>query len=271
MFKQHSRQLATQASRAALAQAKLSAEEIDAVVVVTTSGFVTPSLAVAVALDLNLNPEAAQVPLVGYGCAGGVLGLARAAELVNAGYRNVLLVNVELCTLNALHGDDTKSNVVAIALFSDGASAAVISRDGPGPRVLHHHNTLLHDTENIMGWNTTDDGLQVIFDVAVPDVVLAHLPGSLERAFQTFGVTPDEIQHFLPHPGGVKVLNAINEVIAPHQVAPESWETLRTKGNMSSVSVMAVLHDAIENGKHGLSLLTAMGPGFNIGHLLVKL
>lgn len=266
-FKEWSRKLAVQAGKQALEQAGVSPQEVDAMVTVTTTGFLTPSLSVGVALDLGCSPHVAQYPLVGYGCAGGVLGLAAALDLARAGYRNVLLINVELCTLNILHSDESKSNFVALALFADGASACLIGPGEQGPQLVDHHNTLLRDTEGVMGWNTADDGLQVVFGVEVPEVVMAHLDSTVQNALTKFGWQREDIQHFLPHPGGVKVLNAIETVLGLPQPLEDSRAVLRAQGNMSSVSVMAVLERAIRVGKTGQALLTAMGPGFNIAHV----
>src|SRR5690606_30808840 len=128
--------LLARAAEDCLAAAGVPAKEVDAVVTVSTTGVATPSLDARLFGRLPFRAETARLPVFGLGCAGGVNGMARAAEMALArpGARVLLLV-VELCALTSRARDLSKSNVIATALFGDGAAAALISTDGGGPRL----------------------------------------------------------------------------------------------------------------------------------------
>src|SRR5580704_17489849 len=114
--------LETAAGRA-LDQAGLSVSEIGAIVVVSTTGIATPSLDALMIERLRLPPTVQRLPIFGLGCAGGALGLARAATIAAAmPDKAVLLLVVELCSLSFRRSDDAKSSIVATALFGDGAA-----------------------------------------------------------------------------------------------------------------------------------------------------
>src|ERR1700686_3073073 len=134
LYLEHAVSLLGQAAGDALALAKLRPEAIDAVVVVSTTGVATPSLDARLMEKLPLRRDVRRLPIFGLGCAGGVLGLSRAADLARgAPESRVLLLVVALCALSFRKNDVSKSNVVATALFGDGAAAAIVSCRGDGP------------------------------------------------------------------------------------------------------------------------------------------
>lgn len=271
IFERESRRLGKMAAEKAIYDAKLNKNEIDAIITVTTTGLVTPSLSAKIALDLGLKDDVTQYPAVGWGCCGGVLGLMAARDYVKAGYKNVLLIGVELCSTTFLQSDDEKENFIGTALFADGAAALIVNGDKENAKaeLLDGTCTLLPDTENVMGWKIKEDGWKVVFGVNVPAVASAALPATIERTLRGLGWQHDEVCHWLPHPGGAKVLDVIEA--ATGSSVPDAWETLRRHGNMSSVSVLAVLDEALNKGRKGRAMLSAMGPGFNIAHLGVIL
>ena len=258
----------------ALADAEVAPEEVDAVVFVNTSGLSTPSLDAYLIEALGLNRHAARLPLWGLGCAGGVAGLARAADLVRAGYRRVLYVAAELCSLTLVAQDESKSNFVGTALFADGAAALVVTApDVPGPppllRLRGSFSTLIPDSADIMGWDVVDDGLRVRFSRDIPTLVRGMMAGNVQAALARQAWSPGELRHFVVHPGGVKVLAAYEEALGlPPGALDSSRRVLRDYGNMSSVTVLFVLQEVLRGEPRGPALLSAMGPGFSAEHLL---
>ncbi|HEX2864731.1 MAG TPA: chalcone synthase, partial [Deinococcales bacterium] len=159
IYFREARRLGREAAEAALKVARVRPEDLSAVLFVSTTGLATPSLDSWLIKDLNLSRHTTRLPVWGLGCAGGVGGLNRAADLSLArDGRPVLLVAVELCSLTFQPDDDSKSNLIATSLFSDGA-AAVILGAGEGPTLLGGHSTLFDGTEDIMGWDVNDAGL----------------------------------------------------------------------------------------------------------------
>src|SRR6476646_6461831 len=155
-----------------LAQAKLKREDLDAIVVSSTTGISTPSLDALVVERLSLRRDIRRLPIFGLGCAGGVVGLTRAAELAKAapGSR-VLFLAVELCALTFRKDDISKSNIVATALFGDGAAGAILSTKGAGPAVGPGREYTWPNSLDIMGWEVEEDGLKARFSQSIPSLV----------------------------------------------------------------------------------------------------
>jgi alkylresorcinol/alkylpyrone synthase len=221
---------------------------------------------------LPLRSDVRRLPIFGLGCAGGVLGLARAADLARAAPRSrVLFLVVELCALCFRHGDFTKSNLVATALFGDGATAAVISCEGQGPTLGHSGEFTWPQSLDIMGWDVADDGLKAIFSRDIPALVQRDLRTTTDDFLRRHDLSVSDIDYFVCHPGGAKVLDALEEAfeMAPGALG-HARATLRDYGNMSAATVLFVLKRMLEAGVHGRMLMTALGPGFTAGFQLIE-
>ena len=253
------------AARKALSDAHLSAADIDTVVTVTSTGIATPSLEARVARVMGFRPDVTRVPVFGLGCAGGVSGLSIAARLAEARPgSNVLLVAVELCSLAVRHDELTKANVVAISLFGDGAAAVILrAGDGGATRIDHTGEYLWPDTLGIMGWNVDPEGFGVIFQRTIPNFVTENLNPALTQILAGMGLTMADIDRFICHPGGAKVIQALETALALGQgTLDHERQVIADFGNMSSPTVLFVLEQARAKGLPARSLLTALGPGF---------
>ncbi|HWB79248.1 MAG TPA: 3-oxoacyl-[acyl-carrier-protein] synthase III C-terminal domain-containing protein [Nannocystaceae bacterium] len=256
--------MAQQACARALAAASVPRDRIAAIVFVTSTGIATPSLDAQLVQVLELPRSIARVPVWGLGCAGGAAGLARADALCRGLDAPVLLVAVEVCSATFVARDRSKSNLIATALFADGAAAAVITPHGDGPQLLGGHAQLLDGTADVMGWTVHDDGLQVRFARSIPQIVRELAPSFVRDAAAKAGVSAEAIEHYVLHPGGAKVLQAYQSALAlPQSRLAASWDVLRTHGNMSSPTALFVL-DAFLRARPqpGLGLVIGLGPGF---------
>jgi alkylresorcinol/alkylpyrone synthase len=269
--------LIDEAGRKALAAAHLEPRDIDTVVTVSTTGIATPSLDAMLFNRMGLRGDIKRLPIFGLGCAGGVLGLSRAADLARANpHSRVLFLVVELCALCFRHGDFTKSNLVATALFGDGAAAAVVSSQGvPGfedrPALMQSGEFTWPSSLDIMGWDVADDGLKAIFSRDIPALVQRDLRAATEDFLRRHDLGIADIDAFICHPGGAKVLDALEEAFS---LAPGALglarATLRDYGNMSAATVLFVLERALAAGIDGRMLMTALGPGFTAGFQLIE-
>lgn len=264
--------LLVDASRAALARAGLEPRSIDGVLCVCSTGIATPSLEARVGERLGLRHDVERTPLFGLGCAGGALGLSRAAALAraNPGSRVLLLV-VELCTMTLRLSDRTKANLVACALFGDGAAAAILGTDLPGPRLGVSGEHRWSGTLDVMGWQVEDDGLGVVFSVKVPEIARQHTRAATLAFLERHGLGYASIDRFICHPGGAKVVEALERAyeLAPGTLA-DARAVLRDYGNMSAVTVLFVLSRALREPGWRRGLLTAMGPGFCAAYQMVE-
>jgi len=257
--------LAHGACTRALASSGIDRREIGAIVFVSTTGVATPSLDSHLVQMLDLSRSIARVPIWGLGCAGGAAGLARAATLCRGLGAPVLLVAVEVCSATFVPSDRSKANLVATALFADGAAAAVVAPDGQGPALLVGHSHLIDDSEEVMGWTLRPDGLQVRFARSIPAIVRDVAPGFVVAAARAAGLPDGAIHHLVVHPGGAKVLAAYEEALdVPRARIASAHAVLRRFGNMSSPTALFVLDEFLRTtpatGAHGLVL--GLGPGF---------
>uniref|UniRef100_UPI002FCCAFC5 type III polyketide synthase n=1 Tax=Brevundimonas sp. TaxID=1871086 RepID=UPI002FCCAFC5 len=208
LFLENAVRVLAEAAGKALAQAGLEAGDIDAVVAVCTTGIATPALDARLMQVMAFRPDIRRLPVFGLGCAGGVVGLARAADLARAhpGERVLLLV-VELCALTFRAQDRSKSNLVATALFGDGAAAAVVScrDDATGPVLGASREHTWPDTLEVMGWDVADDGLKVVFSSDIPTLVQNDFRPVAMDFLADQGLTSADIGGFVCHPGGAKV------------------------------------------------------------------
>jgi alkylresorcinol/alkylpyrone synthase len=271
LYLEHALALIEEATHKALARAGLAAADIDAVVAVSTTGIATPSLDAMLLNRLPLRSDVKRLPIFGLGCAGGVLGLSRAADLARANpHSRILFLVVELCALCFRHGDFSKSNLVATALFGDGAAAAILACDGDGPALLQGGEFTWPNSLDIMGWDVAEDGLKAIFSRDIPALVQRDLRTATESFLARHELGIADIDYFVCHPGGAKVLDALEEAFAlPSGALAYARETLRDYGNMSAATVLFVLDRVLRSGARGRVLMTALGPGFTAGFQLI--
>ncbi|MDY8109786.1 type III polyketide synthase [Fulvimarina sp. 2208YS6-2-32] len=253
------------AAAGALARSGFRADEIDTVVTVCSTGIATPSLEARASARLGLRADVRRVPVFGLGCAGGVTGLALASRLADSvpGSR-VLLVAVEICTLAFRADELTKSNIVATALFGDGAAAAVLTADaGEGPRIVASGEHMWPDTLGIMGWSVDPLGFGAIFSSSIPDLVDEKMYAAVAAFLKTRGEVPQDLDGFAFHPGGRKVIEALERSFALGDGALSAErDILRDHGNMSAPTALFVLKRKLAGDLQGKCILSALGPGF---------
>ncbi|HXG80793.1 MAG TPA: type III polyketide synthase [Sphingomicrobium sp.] len=262
-----------EAACAAIEQAGLAPGEIDGVVAVSTTGIATPSLDARNGPAIGLRDNVRRVPIFGMGCAGGVNGLATAARLAAAdpGSR-WLFVTIETCSIAIRLDSDDPAAIVATAIFGDGAAAAVVGTGGGGiATIAGAGERMWPDTLNIMGWRVEDPGLAVVFDRAIPPFVEEQLAGAVDGMLADIGRDRSEIDRFCCHPGGVKVIDAIESALElPVGTLDLERDVLNHCGNMSAPTVLFVLERLIARRLPERTMLTAFGPGFTCAGMLLE-
>lgn len=257
--------LFAEASTAALAEAGLSAEQIDTIVTVSSTGVATPSIEARVMSGLGFRDEVKRVPVFGLGCAGGVSGLSLAARLARAEPgSNVLLVVIELCTLAFRPDEMSKSNIIATALFGDGAAACVVSTEGASLGAIEYAGEhTWPGTTDVMGWRLDSQGFGAIFSRSIPELATAGLRPAADLFFTRHGLSLADIDTRCFHPGGAKVIQALEQAFETGQGALGSERiVLRDYGNMSAPTVLFVLARELAEARPGRRFISALGPGF---------
>jgi alkylresorcinol/alkylpyrone synthase len=268
-------ELFVRAAKSALETAGLTAADIDIVVTVSSTGIATPSVDARVGVRMGWRHDIMRVPVFGLGCAGGVTGLAIASRLARAEPgKNVLLVAVELCSLAFRFDQASKTELIAAALFGDGAAAAVLRTDDNDAGVARIGDAAEHtwpDTLDIMGWTVDPVGFGVVLSPVLPRFLEEHLGKPAQNFRKALGLD-GAMPHPVCHIGSIKVLAAMEGALGlcPGALAGER-HVLRENGNMSSPSVLFVLAHALTKGKAGPAMLSALGPGFTASFVAADL
>lgn len=252
------------ASRALVLAGK-NPSEIDTIVMVSSTGVATPSIEARVMSGMGFRDDVKRIPVFGLGCAGGVSGLSLAARLAKAEHgSNVLLVVIELCTLAFRPDEMSKSNIIATALFGDGAAACVVSTEGDALGVIEHCGEhTWPGTTDVMGWRLDDQGFGAIFSRSIPDLATTELRPAADQFMARHSMSIGDVRSFCFHPGGAKVVTALEQAFetGEGQLANER-EILRGFGNMSAPTVLFVLERELANPGTGRRFISALGPGF---------
>jgi len=265
-----SQELGEKALGCALQRAKLKPTEIDALFFVSITGVASPSIDARLINRMGLSTNLKRMPIFGLGCVAGAAGIARAADYVRAFPVQVAAVlSVELCSLTFQQGDLTMANMISAGLFGDGAAAVLVvgaELDLPGPAILATRSVFYPDTEQVMGWDISEKGFQIVLSKEVPEVIEQHLAADVDAFLADQRLTRSDIQSFILHTGGPRVLEATEQALQlPPGALDISWACLRRTGNLSSASVLVVLEEVMLHQRPApgtYSLLAAMGPGF---------
>ncbi|HEY4899117.1 MAG TPA: hypothetical protein VIH79_05290 [Candidatus Nanopelagicaceae bacterium] len=270
-------ELGAQAIQSALDEAGLSAEDVDFVMATSVTGVATPSLEARLVPIVGFRSDVKRVPIFGLGCVAGAAGIARIHDYLIGHPDDVaVLLSVELCSLTLQSDDVSMANIVASGLFGDGAAAVVMVGERRaeqmginGPRVIASRSRMYPDTEEMIGWNIGSSGFRIVLSASVGDVITQYLGDDIDAFLSDHGLKITEIEQWVAHAGGPKVLQAIEESLNLRDgQLKASWRSLAESGNLSSSSVLHILRDIL--GGRGVEkpapgtpgLLLAMAPGF---------
>lgn len=271
-------EIGERACRSALHTAGVRPDEVDAIFFSTVTGLASPSLDARLMQRLGLRPDVKRYPMFGLGCVAGAAGVSRAADYLRGHRTGVALVlTVELCSLTLQTGDHSVANLISTGLFGDGAAAAVVigeERRGLGTRILATRSVFYPDTEHVMGWDIGAHGFRIVLSAEVPTVARERVPGDVDAFLRDHRLTRAQIAKWIAHPGGPRVLQALQEGLdVPPEALRCSWDCLRRAGNLSSASVLMILEETLAANPASpgdLGVMLAMGPGFCSELLLLR-
>jgi alkylresorcinol/alkylpyrone synthase len=258
-------------------------EDIHAIFTISSSGLATPSLEARIMNILPSSQYTKRVPIWGLGCAGGASGLSRAYEYCLAYPKaKVLVLSIELCSLTFQRNDRSKSNLIGTSLFADGVACALVCGEDSGyesfikkqsaPAIIGTQSTTMPNSLDVMGWDIRNEGLYVVFSKDIPSIIENWLQPNVIRFLEANGYGVADLDHFIAHPGGKKVLEAyVSALNLPEEMIQISLNVLKEYGNMSSATILYVLRRFMKTAREGdLGLAAALGPGFSSELLLMR-
>ena len=266
--------LGIKAIRRALEQASLSLQDIDEFIAVSCTGVDTPGLDILIADELGMSPYLRRSAVVGMGCHALMPALHQAATIVTARPQSkVLILTLEICTIHVQHSRSIK-NILGSALFADGASAAVVGSKEKGLRLLDSLSYSDYQTQTEMSFHPGNTGYKIYLSTRIPALLRQQVPPLIDRLLSPHGLNAADIAHWVVHPGGMKIVDYIEEVMGLNAAKLQpARDILRKYGNMSSATLLFVLERVIQQsrplpGDYGL--LIGFGPGVTIEVGLVQ-
>ncbi|MEP2988307.1 MAG: type III polyketide synthase [Parasphingorhabdus sp.] len=259
--------LARRVSKDALNKADMRPVDVDAIVFISTTGTMTPSIPSQMIVDMGFEASTQTIPVFGYGCAGGVLGLRLANDLAAANDgQNVLLVSLELCSLAYDYSQFDKKNMIATALFADGCASAVLSgkeQVASEPSFRAFGQKTWADTRDMMGWEIGETGFDLVLARDIPNFVAQDFAPFCDAFLEQQELSKSQLGEPACHPGGGRVIDALEAYLQPNGPSiPTTRDILRQFGNMSSPTVLFILERLLQARPNKPILLTALGPGF---------
>ncbi len=269
-------ELGEQVLRKALDKAAWNSEDIDFIITVSCTGIMIPSLDAYLINKLAMRQDIVRLPVTEMGCAAGISGIIYARNFLaaNPGKRAAVIA-VESPTATFQLNDFSMANIVSAAIFGDGAACVLLSSDeaDEGAEIVADGMYHFYDNEHMMGFKLTNSGLQMVLDIEVPDTIASHFPAIIHPFLRDNGLTIENLDHLIFHPGGKKIVQTVEELFLSHGKNIDATKhVLRQYGNMSSATVLYVLEEVMNKnpGKGETGLMLSFGPGFSAQRILLK-
>jgi alkylresorcinol/alkylpyrone synthase len=262
----------------------VAAADLDLLIVTSVTGVAVPSLDARLIPVLGMRSDIRRLPIFGLGCVAGAAALGRLHDYLLAWPgQTAALLAIELCSLNWPTSGITTADMVAAGLFGDGA-VALVARGGQddagtgsqvsGPQVIASRSAVYPDSGDALGWRLSSDCFRIVLTTELPDVVERGLADSVTEFLAEHDLTIDDIASWICHPGGPKVLDAVQRALKlPDSAVAASRRSLAEVGNLSSASVLHILEMISETERPppgSASLMIGLGPGVSAELVLLR-
>ena len=268
--------LAESALLKSLKKAKLKPDDIDYIITVSCTGIMIPSLDAYLINRLKMKQDIVRLPVTEMGCAAGVSGIIYAKNFLKANpNKRAVVIAVESPTATFQLEDFSMVNIVSAAIFGDGAASVILSsyENEAGPEIMDEAMYHFYDAEHMMGFKLVNTGLQMILDISVPQTISDHFPKIVHPFLERNGLTIQDIDHLIFHPGGKKIVQTVEDLfVSLGKNIDDTKDVLKLYGNMSSATVLYVLERFMDKKlpKGDKGLMLSFGPGFSAQRILLE-
>jgi alkylresorcinol/alkylpyrone synthase len=268
--------LGTDCLQIALKKARWKPLDLDYIITVSCTGIMIPSIDAYIINTLNLRQDIIRLPVTEMGCAAGISGIIYAKNFLKANPgKRAAVIAVESPTATFQLNDFSMANIVSAAIFGDGAACVLLSshQDDSGPEIIAEEMYHFYNAIPMMGFNLTNNGLQMVLDKDVPENIEQHFPEIITTFLEKHGLEVKNIDHLIFHPGGRKIIDTVENLFSElGKNINETKNVLKEYGNMSSATVLYVLEQYMKRplGTGELGLMLSFGPGFSAQRILLK-
>ncbi|MEO8149744.1 MAG: type III polyketide synthase [Bacteroidia bacterium] len=283
LYEEYATSLGVEATENCLKQLPgLKRNEITHLITYSCTGMFAPGIDIQLTEKLDLNRNVERTCINFMGCYAAINALKVADYIARSQAEAVVLVvGVELCTLH-YQKNDLQDQVVANALFGDGAAACIVSSKTFSPEkkslnlsLQNFYSEFEPAGKDEMVWRIGDFGFDLRLSAYVPQLIKESINQLMQKLFARANVKQSEIDFYAIHPGGIKILEACEQALhITHEQNQISYNILRDYGNMSSVTILFVLNEylktfsATDKGKKILAC--AFGPGLTMESMIVE-
>src|SRR6266700_776066 len=253
----------------ALANAGLTTDDIGAIVLVSCTGFMMPSLTAWMINELGFRTDTVQLPIAQLGCAAGTASINRASDFCRARPgAHALIVACEFCSLCYQPDDLDVGSLLSNGLFGDAVAAAVVRGDGQGTGVRLEAQTshVIPGTDTWIAYEVKETGFHFRLNKGVPGTMQQVMP-ELVQFVRNQGQDLAKLDFHVIHTGGPRVLDALrSHGGVPAEALGDSWETLTNHGNIASAAVFDVLRRVAEKSpaESAAGIIAGFGPGITM-------
>lgn len=253
----------------ALANAGLAACDIGAIVLVSCTGFMMPSLTAWMINELGFSADTVQLPIAQLGCAAGTAAINRASDFCAARRgANALIVACEFCSLCYQPDDLDVGSLLSNGLFGDAVAAAVVRGDGRGTGVALRAQAshVIAGTASWISYEVKETGFHFRLNKGVPGTMQQVMP-ELVQFVKSQEHDLGQLDFHVIHTGGPRVLDALrSHGGVPREALCDSWDTLSSHGNIASAAVLDVLRRVAEKPMRdsATGIIAGFGPGITM-------
>ena len=258
---------------------KIQKNEITHLITVSCTGMSAPGLDLEIIELMGLSPNIFRTSINFMGCYAAIHGLKIADAICKTNPQsNVVVVCTEFCTLH-FQKESSIDNITSTLLFADGCAAVLVQHESnilDGLAINSFFSDISFKGKKDMSWQLSSKGFLMTLSGYVPDLVKEDFNNLVTKALDNAGISKNEITNWCIHPGGKKIMEAIQSSVGLQKEALQySYDVLNEFGNMSSPTILFVLKKILDelqqsaSGSKQTVFGAAFGPGLTMETFIV--